>query len=282
LLYSNFFQTIDFTQCRVDTIPDFSRFTQLKEIGLRQNLLTSINPRITVVGLIRLDLYDNQIEVISNLDELVNLEYLDMSYNRIKKIEGLSGLVISNLDELVNLEYLDMSYNRIKKIEGLSGLVNLRRLYLVHNKIDEIAGLESLTKLELLELGDNRIKASIQFCFSIRFHLAIQGQSCCSFPFQLENIGHLIDLRELYIGKNKIRKLENLENLKKLTVLSVPKKLTIIDAGNNKITNLDGLNHLEELTDLWVHLQLFLHIFQKLPLTFKSSISTIWVGILCF
>lgn len=66
--------------------------------------------------------------------------------------------VISNLDALVNLEILDLSYNRIRKIEGLSALCNLKRIYFVHNKIEKIDGLESLTKLEVLELGDNRIK----------------------------------------------------------------------------------------------------------------------------
>lgn len=73
--------------------------------------------------------------------------------------------IISNLDALVNLEILDLSYNRIRKIEGLSALCNLRRIYLVHNKIEKIDGLDSLTKLEVLELGDNRIKVTL--CLSL-------------------------------------------------------------------------------------------------------------------
>lgn len=38
--------------------------------------------------LTELDLYDNQIEQIRGLDALVNLEILDLSYNRIRAIEG--------------------------------------------------------------------------------------------------------------------------------------------------------------------------------------------------
>lgn len=38
--------------------------------------------------LTELDLYDNQIEQIRGLDSLVNLELLDLSYNRIRAIEG--------------------------------------------------------------------------------------------------------------------------------------------------------------------------------------------------
>uniref|UniRef100_A0A1I7WY39 Leucine rich repeat protein n=1 Tax=Heterorhabditis bacteriophora TaxID=37862 RepID=A0A1I7WY39_HETBA len=63
---------------------------------------------------------------------------------------------ISNLEALVNLEKLDLSYNRIREIRGLSTLTKLTHLYLVHNKISLISGLDSLFELQLLELGDNR------------------------------------------------------------------------------------------------------------------------------
>merc|ERR1712215_577869 len=52
---------------------------------------------------------------------------------------------------------LDISHNRLRKIEGLENLPNLTRLYLVSNKIAKIENLESCTKLEMLELGDNKI-----------------------------------------------------------------------------------------------------------------------------
>lgn len=58
----------------------------------------------------------------------------------------------------LSFRHLDLSYNRLRKIEGLSNLRKLRLLYFVHNKITKIEGLESQTELEMLELGDNRIK----------------------------------------------------------------------------------------------------------------------------
>ena len=53
---------------------------------------------------------------------------------------------------------LDMSFNRVRVVEGLSPLVNLRELYLIQNKITQLQGLECLTSLTMLELGSNRIR----------------------------------------------------------------------------------------------------------------------------
>ena len=59
---------------------------------------------------------------------------------------------------------LDLSYNRLRKIEGLENLTNLRKLFLVNNKISKIEKINHLTKLEMLELGANRIRVSTIFC----------------------------------------------------------------------------------------------------------------------
>lgn len=56
---------------------------------------------------------------------------------------------------------LDLSFNRIKEIEGLDNLVNLEKLYLSSNKISEIKGVNHLKKLTMLELGDNKIRVSV-------------------------------------------------------------------------------------------------------------------------
>lgn len=58
------------------------------------------------------------------------------------------------------LRHLDLSYNRIRRIEGLDSLKQLKILYLVHNKICKMENLSSLTELTLLELGDNRIRVN--------------------------------------------------------------------------------------------------------------------------
>jgi Leucine-rich repeat (LRR) protein len=56
---------------------------------------------------------------------------------------------------------LDLSFNRISKIENIGHLVKLRRLFLVQNKISKIENLSTLVNLEMLELGSNRIRVSL-------------------------------------------------------------------------------------------------------------------------
>lgn len=53
---------------------------------------------------------------------------------------------------------LDISFNRIRKIENLEGLTNLKKLFLCANKISRIENVNHLKNLELLELGDNKIR----------------------------------------------------------------------------------------------------------------------------
>ena len=56
------FQQLDLIQLRADNIPDLTRFTELKALSFRQNLLSQINENLLpLVGLTELDLNDNQI-----------------------------------------------------------------------------------------------------------------------------------------------------------------------------------------------------------------------------
>jgi len=58
---------------------------------------------------------------------------------------------------------LDLSFNRIKKIENISHLHKLKKLFLVNNKISEIDDVSQLTQLTMLELGANRIRVRSLF-----------------------------------------------------------------------------------------------------------------------
>ena len=125
---------------------------------MRNNQITRIDPGLTP-SLEKLDLYDNLIHRIQNLDQLVNLTSLDLSYNKIKHIKG-----VKHLKKLKELFFVQ---NAISRIEQLDGLTNLVSLELGANKIrvypspppltQEITGLETLTALEELWLGKNKI-----------------------------------------------------------------------------------------------------------------------------
>lgn len=65
---------------------------------------------------------------------------------------------IENLDNLINLKWLDLSFNRITKIEGLDKLIKLQDLSLYDNKVQAVEGLENLSELNVLSIGNNLLK----------------------------------------------------------------------------------------------------------------------------
>lgn len=134
----------------------------------------------------QISLYINGTKI--NLNYLVyftNLRIIDLSYNKIKKIE--------NLESLINLECLILSNNKISKIENLESLTKLDKLFLQCNKINKIENLEFLTNLEYLYLDYNNIE-------------------------NIENLDKLTNLKYIFIRNNNINSssLSHLENISTL------------------------------------------------------------------
>jgi len=109
----------------------------------------------------------------------------------------------------VNLENLDLSFNKLKHIKRISNLTGLKNLYFVQNRISRFEGLDGLSALRNLELGANRIRV----CFFVFFQpegrmgWLIGGVGLCLLQ-EIDNIGHLTALQELWLGKNKITELK--------------------------------------------------------------------------
>ena len=53
----------------------------------------------------------------------------------------------------MNLTWLDLSFNKISKIEGLDTLVKLVDLSLFNNQIETIENLDALTELNVFSIG---------------------------------------------------------------------------------------------------------------------------------
>lgn len=105
--------------------------------------------------LVRLDLHlrdesKGKIRTIQNLHPLVNLRFLNLSYNAITRIEGLEALGA--------LEELNLAENAITVIENLSSLRNLLRLNLSGNQIERISpAILALRKLAMLRVARNKL-----------------------------------------------------------------------------------------------------------------------------
>lgn len=141
----------------------------------------------------------------------VNLEHLELYQNLLKKVE--------NIGHLTHLQNLDLSFNKIRSCESLGSFrfEKLERLYLSSNKIQDIEGVFNFKNLTMLEFGSNRIRA---------------------IPPQ---IGELTNLRELWLGKNKIvsMALPPLPSLRHLSLQN--NRLEVWDA--SLFQNAPGLTH---------------------------------------
>lgn len=68
-------------------------------------------------------------------------------------------LRVPALSNFVNLTLLDVSFNKVTSMHGLSAVSStLRELYLSKNEIAKIEEIEHLSKLWVLELGSNKIR----------------------------------------------------------------------------------------------------------------------------
>ncbi|KAK9236267.1 hypothetical protein V1525DRAFT_222528 [Lipomyces kononenkoae] len=233
-------EDIDLVQLRIRSIPalNLSRFTKLQNLCLRENLIQEIEG-LDEVGphLHDIDLYDNQISVIGNLGPeegesvWTNLENLDLSFNKIRRIRH-----VSHLKNLRNLYFVQ---NKISKIENLDGLTNLVNLELGANRLRELENLDSLTGLIQLWIGKNKITRlqNLSALKNLKI-LSIQANRIV----KLENLDELEALEELYVSHNGIEKIEGLDE---------NKNLRILDISNNRVQRLENLKHLGNLEELW-------------------------------
>ena len=72
--------------------------------------------------------------------------------NRHFNVSGPNG-VLGQCCLQVNLTWLDLSFNNISKLEGLSKLTKLTDLSLFSNKLDRIENIQALEDLVVLSLG---------------------------------------------------------------------------------------------------------------------------------
>ncbi len=208
--------------------------TNLNRLNLRDNRFSNLSPIAGLVQLRRLELdHNTQLSDLSPLGRLINLEYLNFSYN-VSDLSPLAGLInleylhftdtnvsdFSPLAGLINLESL--GFNRtpgISDISPLAGLVNLKFIGSWGNAISDLSPLAGLTKLEVIDFCGGDIS-------------------------DLTPLAGLAGLKELYLARQEISDISLLANLTGLTRL---------DLHNNDISDISPLAKLTQLK--WLELR---------------------------
>eukprot|EP00736_Rhodelphis_marinus_P010350 Rmarinus@m.14060 len=154
---------LDISGCRIREVGQClspESFTNLREVNLDNNNMSSLSGLSQLRNLVVLRLNHNRISTIGDgpddgFSELVNLEVLQLGYNQIAHIPML------NLKNLVELKVLFLQGNDIQKVEGLENLTQLRELVLDKNKVRFLSeySFANLVNLRELRLEENGLRS---------------------------------------------------------------------------------------------------------------------------
>ncbi|KAI9031729.1 hypothetical protein CLU79DRAFT_830985 [Phycomyces nitens] len=246
---------LDLCDNAISTFQGFGPCPHLRVLHAENNKIYSCKPFQHIRSLTSLNLRSNVIKRLRFRDtELLELESLDVSYNRIQSldsIEGLPSLKILNLDHndiesvfietpMDRLKILRLSYNRLKAFNG-SLFPDLRTLYLDTNQIKRIVGLSCIPRLN---------------SFSARN----QGGNAMDL-----NLYHLRGSRKIYLSGNPMKRLGDmvdfftleyielcsaqLEELPSSFARQMP-NLVVVYLSNNFLTSIRQLRELRYLRKL--------------------------------
>ena len=118
------------------------------------------------------------------IEKLKNLNYLDVSLNRLNSLK--------HIKKLHNLKNLDVAVNQLTTLSGIEKLYQLETLEVSDNKLTSFSGVENLKNLTSISAWDNRIK-------------------------NIDAIKNLDNLENIVLNGNRLTRLSAIKNLKKLT-----------------------------------------------------------------
>lgn len=229
------------------------------EGGTRNVVLTAAKASELCPKPFRLIAYNGGFTTLDDLSSLEQLDYIDLSGNRLKSVSGLEGnkrlktlkltsnrlkdlnpilrrdsIQVLNVSEnpLPSLDWLRYAVfaeklvllvatgNRLVSLDGVLSLSSIRTLVLSHNEIENIESLTKLTSLRKLSLSHNNLR---------------------TIP---ETLSKLVSLSELRVAHNRLTALPSRETLRQL------KELRILDLGHNKLDVLDPLSFASQLVNV--------------------------------
>ncbi|MBV7272739.1 leucine-rich repeat domain-containing protein [Clostridium sp. PL3] len=205
-----------------------SDIEDITELDAKYHEIQDISGIEKLTNLQKLNLLENQISSIDSLKNLTNLKQLTLGNNKISNISVLKNLV--NLQTLDLGEYYD-SCNQISNIDVLKSLTNLQELNLSGNQLKDISALKNLINLQSIDLSYNEIS-------------------------DISALKSLTNLKVLNLANNKIidiSALNNLTNLQELNLGYVPWEgipAPVSKENYNEISNISSIGNLINLQKL--------------------------------
>jgi Leucine-rich repeat (LRR) protein len=168
----------------LDFLKNLTNLTHLY-LFLAEEFSTDLSPLSELTKLNFLCIELGQVEKLSPLKHLVNLEELKLNSCHVEDLEDLKYLT--------KLTRLTLEGNQISNIDPLSELNSLEKLNLTENEISDLSPLQYLSNLKILKIGNN----------------------------QIQNVDRLKSLKELYfldIDKNEVLDLDTIANSTNLSI----------------------------------------------------------------
>ncbi|MBQ6823785.1 MAG: leucine-rich repeat domain-containing protein [Clostridia bacterium] len=205
-----------------------SGLTELTELTLNNNRLTTLQPLRKLTALEFLNVSDNELSSTDTLAEFSSLKWLYLAQNSILNLDGISTLT--------ELQGLNVSGNYISDLSPLTGLTKLTELHLRGNAPKNLKKLSTLPALAYVDVSGCDLA-------SLSVFNDYKALSC------------------LYAADNRIASLSTFKGaLTELSVsgnplvdispLSSQGKLKILEAANTQITDISCLSTMNELTYL--------------------------------
>ncbi|KAJ3692074.1 hypothetical protein LUZ60_012424 [Juncus effusus] len=175
---------------------------------------------------------------------------MDVETEEMMRCLDMTSCQLHDLSEVEipqTLEEIDLTANRLTQLDPrIANLNRLRKLSLRQNLfedqgIEAISGWNSISELEELVLRDNKLRTIPDM--SIFKRLLIFDVSFNEIP-SLKGLSRVSPtLKELYVSKNEVAKMEELDHFESLEILEL---------GSNKLRVMENLETLVKLQELWL------------------------------
>ncbi|CAI5758224.1 unnamed protein product [Candida verbasci] len=239
-------------------------YTNLHNLDLSFNLLTSCSNLYENIHLTTLNLSNNRITDVTNLQKLINLTDLDLSGNSIEIFNiSLAHLQVLNLSKnkitqfhtnSPRLRILNLNENKLVKF---SSHLRIAKLLLNANKL-KLLDVSKMIDLRCLKFDSNNLK-------QLEIRNCLEQVSCKSQPSHIiEKINTLTNLSKLDLSGNQLKVTNPMLYITDLTLAAMNLKSIPINFSNifpnvqnlnlnfNKLENIDNLTPLENLKKLYL------------------------------